>query len=273
MPFLASWRLGVGWGFVTRPVLEVGAALVFKDGKFLITQRKQDDSFGGFWELPGGKKEPTESLEECVIRELKEELDIEVEIRHFFRILTYHYPQRSVRLNVFFCSHKSGEPRKIECQDLAWVFPKDLPSYKFPDADQDLVRELARRDDWDRYLEGLKYPHEYLEGIRLFNAGEYFECHEMLEDLWHPSQGLERLHYQGLIQAAIALEHLRKNNLAGAMGLYGKACEKWAQLPETYMGVDLKGLREALGRFFDPVFKGGPGGPEWPLVPRIPEPQ
>jgi 8-oxo-dGTP diphosphatase len=240
---------------MTRPVLEVGAALVFKNGKFLITQRKQDDSFGGFWELPGGKKEPTESLEECVVRELKEELDIEVEIRHFFRILTYHYPQRSVRLNVFFCSHKSGEPRKIECQDLAWVFPKDLPSYKFPDADQELVRELSQRGDWDRYLEGLKYPHEYLEGIRLFNAGEYFECHEMLEDLWHPSQGPDRLHYQGLIQAAIALEHLRNNNRAGALGLYGKACEKWVQLPGTHMGVDLKGLKEGLDRIFDRVRK------------------
>ncbi|HJT25175.1 MAG TPA: NUDIX domain-containing protein, partial [bacterium] len=73
---------------MTQNILEVGAALIFKNGKFLITQRRDEDSFGGHWEMPGGKKEPTESLEECVIRELKEELDIEVEIKHFFRILT-----------------------------------------------------------------------------------------------------------------------------------------------------------------------------------------
>lgn len=240
---------------MTQPVLEVGAALIFNNGKFLITQRRDDDSFGGHWELPGGKKEPNETLEECVKRELKEELDIEVEIRHFFRILTYHYPQRSVRLNIFFCSHKSGEPKTIECQAYAWVVPQDLPGYKFPDADQSLIQELSKRDDWDRYLDSLKYPHEYYEGLRLFNSAEYFECHEMLEDIWHPAEGQERLHYQGIIQAAIALEHFRKGNKAGALGLYAKACEKWAQLPAEFMGVDLKGLKGKLDPFFQQVEK------------------
>ena len=261
---------------MTQTVLEVGAALVFKAGKFLITQRREGDSFGGFWELPGGKKEPTESLEECVIRELKEELDIEVEIQHFFRILTYHYPQRSVRLNIFFCSHKSGEPKLIECQDMAWVVPKDLPNYKFPEADQSLIAELSLRDDWYTYLDSLKYPHEYLEGIRLFNAGAYFECHEMLEDLWHPSKDLERLHYQGLIQAAIAVKHFQNDNWTGALGLYQKACEKWSQLPKNYMGVDLKWLRETLDVFFNKIQKAGPTGMravDISLVPKIPLPQ
>jgi 8-oxo-dGTP diphosphatase len=261
---------------MTQPVLEVGAALVFKDGKFLITQRKDDDSFGGYWELPGGKKEPTESLEECVIRELKEELDIEVGIEHFFRILTYHYPQRSVRLNIFFCSHKSGEPKRIECQDLAWVAPKDLPQYKFPDADQSLITELSQRDDWDRHLKSLKYPHEYFEGIRLFNSAQYFECHEMLEDLWHPSKDLDRLHYQGLIQAAIAVEHFRKDNWTGALGLYQKACEKWAQLPPQHMGLDIQAFKKKLDVFFDQVQKAGPTGMravDIQLVPKIPIPQ
>jgi 8-oxo-dGTP diphosphatase len=261
---------------MSQSILEVGAALVFKNGKFLITQRKEEDSFGGFWELPGGKKEPTESLEECVIRELKEELDIEVEIKHFFRILTYHYPQRSVRLNIFFCSHKSGEPKTIECQALAWVDPRDLASYKFPEADQTLIHELAQRNDWDVFLDNLKYPHEYLEGIRLFNSGQYFECHEMLEDLWHPAEGEQRLHYQGLIQAAIAVEHFRKDNWTGAMGLYEKACEKWAQLPPQYMGLDIKWLKGKLDIFFGKIQKAGPAGMrgvDIGLVPMIPLPE
>lgn len=252
---------------MTKPILEVGAALVFKDGKFLITQRLENDSFGGYWELPGGKKEPTESLEECVKRELKEELDIEVGIRHFFKILTYHYPDRAVRLNIFFCTHEGGEPRTLECQDLAWVAPRDLPNYKFPDADQSLIEELAQRDDWDVHLANLKYPHEYLEGIRLFNAGAFFECHEMLEDLWHPSEGKERLHYQGIIQAAIALEHHKRGNQAGAEGLYGKALEKWAGLPGEFMGVDLKALRADMDAFFEKALR-GPAEP-----PRIPLPE
>lgn len=261
---------------MTQPILEVGAALVFKEGKFLITQRMEGDSFGGYWELPGGKKEPTESLEECVVRELKEEIDIEVEIKHFFRIITYHYPQRSVRLNIFFCSHKGGTPKPIECQDLAWVVPGDLHKYKFPEADQSLIAELAKRDDWDVHLDNLKYPHEYLEGIRLFNEGHYFECHEMLEDLWHPSKDQERLHYQGLIQAAIAVEHYRKDNWTGALGLYGKALDKWAQLPESYMGMDLKEFKAKLKIFFDQVQKAGPTGMrgvDINLVPKIPIPE
>lgn len=261
---------------MSQPVLEVGAALVFKNGRFLITQRKPEDSFGGYWELPGGKKEPTESLEDCVIREMKEELDIDVEIRHFFRILTYHYPQRSVRLNIFFCAHKGGEPKAIECQAFEWVEPKDLPKFKFPDADQTLIMELSQRADWDHYLDNLKYPHEYLEGLRLFNSGEYFECHEMLEDIWHPSEGQDRFHYQGIIQAAIALEHFRKGNLTGTFGLYEKACEKWAQLPAIYMGVDLKGLKEKLDGFFNEIKAAGPAATEkvsLDRAPKIPIPQ
>jgi 8-oxo-dGTP diphosphatase len=242
---------------MNQPPLEVGAALIFKDGCFLITQRKDDDSFGGFWELPGGKKEPTESLKECVVRELKEELDIEVEVRHFFRILNYEYPHRTVRLNIYLCSHKSGEPKAIECQAYAWVRPKDLPKYRFPDADQTLIKELSARDDWDKALDQGSYAHEYLEGLKLFNEGKYYEFHEMLEEVWHTSEGLDRLHYQGLIQAAIALEHFRDGNPEGAKGLYEKACEKWTQLPARHLGVDLKALKEEMDNFFAQAQKTG----------------
>src|SRR5579859_4199358 len=152
---------------------------------YLISQRKLEDSFGGYWELPGGKKEPSESLEQCVIRELKEELDIEVYIRQFYKIVTYDYPTRSVRLNIFLCGVKSGTPKAIEVADFAWVKPGDLKNYKFPEADQTLLEEVATKNWEDE--KNAKYQHEYLEGIRLFNNGHYFECHEMLEDIWHPS--------------------------------------------------------------------------------------
>jgi 8-oxo-dGTP diphosphatase len=258
---------------MTQSPLEVGAALVYENGAYLISKRRPEDSFGGYWELPGGKKEPTESLEECVIRELKEELDIEVYIRHFYKIVTYHYPTRSVRLNIFLCGLKSGTPKAIECSEFAWVKPQDLKNYQFPEADQSLIEEVSTKD-WEAE-KNAKYPHEYLEGIRLFNVGDYFECHEMLEDLWHPSEGQTRLHYQGLIQAAIAVEHFRKGNWPGALGLYEKACDKWAQLPPEYMGVDLKWLKEKLDGFFDQVKKAGAEGMkkvDIQQVPKIPIP-
>lgn len=247
---------------MTQSPLEVGAALVYENGLYLISKRREWDSFGGYWELPGGKKEVGETLEECVIRELKEELDIEVYIRKFYKIVTYHYPTRSVRLNIFLCGLKSGTPKAIACAEFAWVKPQDLKSYKFPEADQTLIEEVSVKD-WDAPE---KYPHEYLEGIRLFNSGAYFECHEMLEDIWHPSEGLDRLHYQGIIQAAIALEHMKKGNQVGTQGLYEKACEKWTQLPAEYMGVDLKGLRERMDEFF----RSGAGLDKAPKIP-LPE--
>lgn len=232
---------------MSQPPLEVGAALVYENGMYLISRRKEEDSFGGFWELPGGKKEVGESLEQCVIRELKEELDIEVYIRKFFKIVTYHYPVRSVRLNIYLCGVKSGEPKAIECSEFAWVKPQDLKTYQFPEADQSLIKEVSTKN-WDEE-ENAKYSHEYLEGIKLFNAGNYFECHEMLEKIWHPADGLTRTHYQGLIQAAIALEHYRKGNQVGAMGLFAKASEKWSGLPSEYMGVNLNQLKTSLETF------------------------
>jgi 8-oxo-dGTP diphosphatase len=249
---------------MTQTPLEVGAALVYENGMYLISQRKEGDSFGGYWELPGGKKEIGETLEQCVIRELKEELDIAVYIRKFFKIITYHYPTRSVRLNIFLCGLKSGEPKAIECSAFAWVKPQDLKNYQFPDADQTLIEEVSVKN-WEEDANA-KYLHEYLEGIKLFNNQHYFECHEMLEDIWHPAEGLDRLHYQGLIQAAISLEHFRKGNKVGAQGLFEKACEKWAQLPAEYMGVDLNHLKNRLENFLKTET-------QIELAPRIPLPE
>ncbi len=253
--------------------LEVGAALIYKDGRYLITQRKPEDSFGGFWELPGGKKEPTESLRECIVREIKEELDIEVEVLKFYKIVNYRYPARTVRLNIFLCRHVGGEPKKIEVADFAWALPNELFKFNFPDADQTLIRELSEKN-WEEENKN-PYAHEYLEGIRLFNKGEYFECHEMVEDIWMRSEGMDHLHYQGIIQLAIALNHYQKGNFAGAMGLYEKACDKWNRLPAHYMGVDLKELREKADNFFEKVREAGAPGMgqvDLSLVPKIPLP-
>jgi mutator protein MutT len=244
--------------------LEVGAALVYENGMYLISQRRPEDSFGGYWEVPGGKKEIGETLEQCVVRELKEELDIEVYIRKFYKIITYHYPTRSVRLNIFLCGLKSGEPKAIECSTFAWVKPLDLKNYQFPEADQTLIEEVSVKN-WEEDANA-KYLHEYLEGIKLFNDQHYFECHEMLEDIWHPAEGLDRLHYQGLIQAAISLEHFRKGNKVGAQGLFEKACEKWSQLPGEYMGLDLNHLKSRLENFLKT-------GTQIESAPKIPLPQ
>jgi mutator protein MutT len=125
------------------PVLDVGAALVVRDGQYLVTQRMEGDSFGGYWELPGGKLEPGETMEQCVVRELQEELAIKVNPVKFFRKVDYMYPHLTVRLHIYLCRLVSGEPQLIECQDFAWANPRELPEYRFPEADQTLVHELS----------------------------------------------------------------------------------------------------------------------------------
>ena len=83
------------------------------------------------------------------------------------------------------------------------------------------------------------YPSEYLQGVVHFNAGRYFEAHEIWEEIWLRSSGEEKIFYQMLIQAAVGLHHFERNNWAGARGMHRRVVEKLAGLPEVYMSLDL----------------------------------
>src|SRR4051812_49929296 len=85
-----------------RPI-DVAAGLVFEKGKLLITQRRLNDHLGGFWEFPGGKVEKGETFQECLGRELREELGIEVEVGAEIEDITHSYPEKTVRLKFFKC--------------------------------------------------------------------------------------------------------------------------------------------------------------------------
>lgn len=83
------------------------------------------------------------------------------------------------------------------------------------------------------------YPEQYLEGLRLFNAEEFFESHEVLEDLWQETQDDRKKFYQGLIQAAVALLHFGNENLGGAKKVYLSSRKYLEQYPADYEGLDL----------------------------------
>jgi mutator protein MutT len=128
----------------TRNSIEVSAGLIFRNGKLLITQRHADAHLGGLWEFPGGKREPGETFEECLVRELREELGIEVETGEVLEDLTHDYPEKSVHLKFFHCHLTQGEPQAIGCADLKWIGRKELDDYHFPAADArllDLLRD------------------------------------------------------------------------------------------------------------------------------------
>ena len=123
-------------------IVEVAAGVVFRSGKLLITQRPPGAHLGGLWEFPGGKREPDETFEDCLKRELMEELGIEVEIEGLIDAITHQYPERSVHLKFFRCRWLRNEPQRLLVHDLAWVTPDELARYQFPAADERLLAQL-----------------------------------------------------------------------------------------------------------------------------------
>ena len=128
--------------FIPHHSVEVAAGLLFRDGNLLITQRRPREHLGGLWEFPGGKREPGETLQECLRRELREELGIEVEVGELLDFVTHEYPEKTVRLTFYRCAWLRHEPRALGCQAFAWVTAAQLAEYAFPPADQKLLQKL-----------------------------------------------------------------------------------------------------------------------------------
>ena len=123
--------------------VRVVACVIEKEGRFLITRRPKHSHMGHLWEFPGGKIEKGESLEDCAIRECREEIAVEVTPLELLQEIRHEYPEVLVHLYFMRCELASGEPRPVECVDLAWVRPPDLKGYEFPRADQKILERLA----------------------------------------------------------------------------------------------------------------------------------
>jgi hypothetical protein len=100
--------------------------------------------------------------------------------------------------------------------------------------------------------------HPYLRGIKLFNRAEFFEAHEVLEDVWRESRNPERKFLQALIQVAVALHHHSRGNLVGAKSLLGRAARNLEPYPERFGGVDLAALRKSLNAWSTALAKARP---------------
>lgn len=124
-------------------IIEVSAGLVFRAGKLLITQRHAAAHLGGLWEFPGGKRESQETFEQCLARELREELGIEVRVGELFDTITHAYPERTVLLKFFRCELASGEPQPLDCAAVKWVNAAELAAHDFPAADAALLQKLV----------------------------------------------------------------------------------------------------------------------------------
>jgi mutator protein MutT len=121
--------------------IDAAIAIVSRLGKVLVCQRKEDDELGGYWEFPGGKQEAGETLEQCLHRELDEELAIRARPIARLAVIEHDYPHVSIRLHPFVCVHESGDIEHRECQASEWIDPPRLRDYRFPPANESLIEE------------------------------------------------------------------------------------------------------------------------------------
>ena len=133
----------------SRVPIEVAAGVIFRGGKLLITQRHTEAHLGGLWEFPGGKRELHETFEECLMRELREELAIEVEVGSLFHEVTHDYGDKLVYLRFLICWWRRHEPQALGCAAFRWVGPAELSEFPFPAADRELlIRLQAEPELW-----------------------------------------------------------------------------------------------------------------------------
>jgi 8-oxo-dGTP diphosphatase len=128
-----------------RHVLVAACALIDPDGRVLIAQRPEGKSMAGLWEFPGGKVEPGERPEQCLIRELKEELGIAVkeECLAPLTFASHTYPDFYLLMPLYVCRRWEGFVEGREGQKLKWVRPNDLRNYPMPAADEPLISHLT----------------------------------------------------------------------------------------------------------------------------------
>ncbi len=123
-------------------ITEVVAALIWNGENFLICQRPAQKARGLLWEFVGGKVEPGESREEALIRECREELDIEVQPYDIFMEVTHTYPDLTIHLTLFHCKILAGHPKLLEHNAMAWITAAEIAQYHFCPADEAILHKI-----------------------------------------------------------------------------------------------------------------------------------
>lgn len=113
--------------------------------RILIARRPSAGVLGGYWEFPGGKCEQGESLEQCLVREMREELDIDIAVAEALSPIEHRYEHGHVRLHPFICTHQAREPKAVAVSEFCWIRPEQLGDYAFPPANEALLREVRER--------------------------------------------------------------------------------------------------------------------------------
>jgi len=124
-------------------MVEVVAALIWDNGKFLICQRPAHKARALLWEFVGGKVEPSESKEQALIRECREELAVALSVGDVFTDVVHQYPDITIHLTLFNAVIADGIPQKLEHNDIRWISPAEIPLYNFCPADTEILKRIT----------------------------------------------------------------------------------------------------------------------------------
>ncbi|NLD87369.1 MAG: (deoxy)nucleoside triphosphate pyrophosphohydrolase [Clostridiales bacterium] len=126
-------------------MVEISAALIWDNGRFMICQRPAHKTRGLLWEFVGGKVEPGETGEETLSRECLEELNIQVRADSVFADVVHTYPDMKIHMTLYNATIVSGTPTLLEHNDLRWITPEEIPEYVFCPADIPLLKLIQER--------------------------------------------------------------------------------------------------------------------------------
>ena len=123
----------------------IGVGVIWnQQGQILIDRRRPTGVLGGFWEFPGGKIETGETSEECIKREIWEELGIVIEVGKHLITIAHTYTHLHVTLIVHHCQYIDGVPQPIECDEIRWVNLEELDQFNFPEANFQIIAALRQ---------------------------------------------------------------------------------------------------------------------------------
>ena len=231
-------------------MLEVVVAVIVDAlGRILISRRGEHTHLAGYWEFPGGKVEAGESLTEALSRELYEELGIQIQTVSPFCQIKHHYPQKTVRLNVFYVTRWQGSPHGREGQPLQWSQYQALSTLPFPEANTEIIRRLslpqemaitpekfASRMQWAELFRATQV--QLAAGIKLFqlrlpdlSEADFSEVGMEMKTIIAPSGGLLFANWNGVSQYPAWADgvHLTSSALMRLSGLASHKVEgQWA---------------------------------------------